>query len=212
MPPGGPVEMLRQFLIPYYPGGGFKFMDIEFDMGTTVKQKEYATKALHLAATIEQEYRNVLVVITDHTDQDSGDLFIGETRGKPIAGEVYEFMTCLLSPFERAIRGGTLVMLACGSIVRQTASFEALQDAVVRFGFSASIAFDAEHLQLAVTSSFLLNIIEATLIEGHDIRAAFPEALGYSYRLGMHSNVLLLTCDQDSPRIVTKDEDGQLAY
>ncbi|KAF9239172.1 hypothetical protein BU15DRAFT_74861 [Melanogaster broomeanus] len=194
IPLAGPMNMLSDFLEQYFPSGdGLTVIDVEFELGTAVKRKAYLQVASKTALQVQEaNARNVLFTISNHTDQDTGDLFLGELRRRNVAATVTEFMHCLLAPFALQTRGAMLYMLACGSIVSKTESWEALCD-MVSYGFSAAIAFDALRLQPLVTWPFLVHLTEAVFIEGHAIDDAVPHALAQSTRLGQHSGVYIMT-------------------
>jgi hypothetical protein len=80
---GSPVDIIHQFLAPYFPYGGLRKLDVVFDLGTPFKVKGYNEKCMELAKdVIEQDYyKSVCIVITTHTDDDRGDPFIGRKQG-----------------------------------------------------------------------------------------------------------------------------------
>ncbi|KAF9234635.1 hypothetical protein BU15DRAFT_65557 [Melanogaster broomeanus] len=94
IPLAGPMNMLSDFLEQYFPSGdGLTMIDLKFDLGTAVKRKAYLQVASKTALQVQEaNARNVLFTISNHTDQDTGDLFLGELRrrnvlkvGKPCA-------------------------------------------------------------------------------------------------------------------------------
>ncbi|KIO04936.1 hypothetical protein M404DRAFT_1000413 [Pisolithus tinctorius Marx 270] len=182
IPAGGPVEMATQVLAPYFPNGGFRFIDLPFNIGTKT--------------------------LMDHSDNSCGDLFFGATPGgKNKASLPSECLDALLSPFDNILHGGLFVLLACGLVVRNEECFVSLQDAVVRHRFSSTIAFDAERLQTILTSNLIMGVVERMFIEGYPVQMAMSEALGESSRLRYHSNVYLLTLaytDTTSRLTITK--------
>ncbi|KAI6032144.1 hypothetical protein BKA83DRAFT_4122532 [Pisolithus microcarpus] len=120
-------------------------------------------------------FKNVMVSLTDHSDNSCRDLFIGKTTGKEDQACVLsECLDILLSPFGDILHGGLFVLFVCGH------------------HFSSTIAFDAEHLQVILTSNLILGVVECTFIEGYPVRMAMPEALGESSQLGYHSSIYLL--------------------
>ncbi|KAF9232540.1 hypothetical protein BU15DRAFT_67363 [Melanogaster broomeanus] len=180
--------MLKEFLRPYFPdANGLNVFDLEFDLGTVAKRKQYVQLASAMAVKVRQaKAQNVLVTISNHTDEASGDLFLGELCHKNVAAT---FMNCLLSPFASETPGAMLYLLACGSIVQKSESFEALRNSVAR----SVLAFDAERLQPLLTWPFLVQVTEAVFIEGHSVEAAIPNALARSIRLGQHSGLRVMT-------------------
>ncbi|KAF9241130.1 hypothetical protein BU15DRAFT_61086 [Melanogaster broomeanus] len=173
IPAGGPVDILEEFLRPYYLHSG--------------------------------ELYTILFAISNHTDNDRGDLFLGEHRKKDISSTVDEVLNTLLGPFGTATNGALLYLLACGSMTRKPESFDALCNAIGRFAFSTSIAFDAERLQPLVAWPFLMLLTEAIVIEGHNATDAVPHALGNSHRLGKHSAVYLMTLAASLPTETSTD-------
>ncbi|KIK14297.1 hypothetical protein PISMIDRAFT_117281, partial [Pisolithus microcarpus 441] len=195
IPAGGPMDMVAEILKPYFPDGGFHFIDLPFDIGTKAKLNMYKRQVSCLVTKLHSvTFKNVMVALTDHSDNSRGDLFIGKTtRKEDQACVLSECLDILLSPFGDILHGGLFVLLACGSVIRNKASFTSLQDAIIRHRFSSTIAFDAERLQVVLTSNLILGVVERTFIEGYPVQMAMPEALGESSRLGYHSSVYLLT-------------------
>lgn len=88
-------------------------------------------------------------------------------------------------------------MIACGSIIHNDESFNALRDAIASFGIQAAVAFDAKRLQPLVTWPFLVVLTEAVFIEGHCVEEAVKHVLGHSNRLGPHSAVYIFTLGKE---------------
>ncbi|KIJ59404.1 hypothetical protein HYDPIDRAFT_33267 [Hydnomerulius pinastri MD-312] len=171
----------------YFPRGGLAVFDLEFDLGTPTKRKVYAAAASIIASNIKQANpKNIIVTISDHTDESSGDLFLGKEGCKDVA-----VMDVLLSPFKLQLPGGMLFILACGSIVRNTESYASLLDAIGRYNLFCAIMFDAARLQPIFTWPFLIHITEGVIIEGHCVEDVVEAALGTSRRLGRHTGVYL---------------------
>ncbi|KAI6142777.1 hypothetical protein BKA82DRAFT_25738 [Pisolithus tinctorius] len=114
IPAGGPVNMVTEVLAPYFPGGGFQFIDLEFDIATCAKLKKYNNRASHLMSKLSQfQFRNVIVGITDHSDTERGDLFIGKSsKGSYQALVPSECLSGLLSPFRSLLSGAMLFLFA----------------------------------------------------------------------------------------------------
>ncbi|KIK80061.1 hypothetical protein PAXRUDRAFT_65312, partial [Paxillus rubicundulus Ve08.2h10] len=175
----------------YHPNGGLTIMELAFDLGTVAKRKAYIQQASNVRSQIRAaNAENILVTISNHSEESTGDLFLGKQRQKDVAATTLE---CLLTPFAAEIEGAMLCLLACGWVIQYTENFDALRDAVGRFRFSSTIAFDAPRFQPFMTWPFLVRIIEATFVEGHAIEAAVPHALAYSGRLGQHTGVYIMT-------------------
>ncbi|KAF8833807.1 hypothetical protein BDN67DRAFT_985775 [Paxillus ammoniavirescens] len=130
---GGPMEMLRQFLLPYFPHGGLTCVELEFDLATATKKRRYLTKALKIALELsEHGFSDVLVMLNNHTDEVTGDFFLSHLRGSAVPMEVSPFMDTLLDPFRQILPGAILLLTACGSVVNKSDSFQALQGAVAQ--------------------------------------------------------------------------------
>ncbi|KAF8835103.1 hypothetical protein BDN67DRAFT_984842 [Paxillus ammoniavirescens] len=193
IPTGGPMQMIQQFLMPYFPHGGLTVVDLEFNLGTVAKRRAYAEAALRIVSSIEDvAATNVLLAITNHMDESSGNLFYGKCNSRQVAGKVGKVMDVLLTLFRKVLSGAILFLLICGSILREHASCVALQNTIGRFSISSTIVFDVPRLQPIITVPFLINITESVIIKGHEIQDVVPEALGHSCCLGMHAGVLLM--------------------
>ncbi|KIJ62745.1 hypothetical protein HYDPIDRAFT_30335 [Hydnomerulius pinastri MD-312] len=96
IPPGGPVNILEEFLRPYHlHSGELQVFDVEFNLSTAAKRNAYARAASTISSQIHGSVDNTLITISNHTDEDSGDLFLGKLRNKDVAGAVDE---TLLAP------------------------------------------------------------------------------------------------------------------
>ncbi|KIJ14152.1 hypothetical protein PAXINDRAFT_156256 [Paxillus involutus ATCC 200175] len=164
-----PVSMIHNFLLPYFPHGGLEFVEIEFDLGSDEGIKAFAASAHRLVTELAaSQFERVLVAVTNHTDNNSGDFFLGldVLKGIDIAASVNELLYTLWTPFEGLLRGTILYLFACGSIHCEKESSLALHQSLARFWFSHAIAFDAPHLQPAITSHFLLGLTELPSLLG----------------------------------------------
>ena len=61
----------------YFPSGGLDVWDVPFEFGMAEAAEEYACHAESLMSNCKVEYEHVVWVLTDHSDEDTGDLFIG---------------------------------------------------------------------------------------------------------------------------------------
>ncbi|KAG1839602.1 hypothetical protein C8R48DRAFT_782046 [Suillus tomentosus] len=198
---GSPVDIIHQFLAPYFPYGGLRKLDVVFDLGTSSKVKGYNEQCMELAKdVVEQDhYKSVCIVITTHTDDDRGDPFIGRKKGDKsgyVSASVPEFLNVLFKPWQDAItraKDTTMFFMGCGAIVNNTESFRDLRLSVLNSKLSSAIAFTAPHFQPSFTCHLVVAFAEHVLIEGFPLREAFPEILGHSYRLGMHTDIILMT-------------------
>lgn len=75
--------------------------------------------------------------------------------------------------------------------------------AIFRFGFSASIAFDARRFHPSTAWSFLITLTEQVVLQGHPCADAVPIALGKSNNLNRHSGIYVLLPSLDRKFINT---------
>ncbi|KAJ8597852.1 hypothetical protein M405DRAFT_211 [Rhizopogon salebrosus TDB-379] len=194
---GNPMDIMHSCLTPYFPRGGLRMLNVVFDLGTLHKIKDYSALYTKLANDIIKEnYQIVCIAITTHTDDERGDPFLGCNRGSSVAASVPDFFDRLLSPWRDVIRcaqDATLFLLCCGAIVNRPEAFRDLRASVDTHGLSYVVAFTALHFQPSFLCHFLTAYAELIIIERFTIREAFPEILGQSYRIGMHTDVILLT-------------------
>jgi hypothetical protein len=75
---GGCFELVSDFLRPYFPNGGFDFRTVSFNIGNDSRIAKYEEQASAIVRTLlDSNYARVVVAITNHTDNDHGDPFIG---------------------------------------------------------------------------------------------------------------------------------------
>ncbi|KAF8430923.1 hypothetical protein L210DRAFT_933603 [Boletus edulis BED1] len=73
----------------------------------------------------------VVVVVTNHTDEDSGDMFLGpDETGKGHAATVDQFFNILWAPFRELLDGAIVYFASCGSLVSQKDSLTMLKASV----------------------------------------------------------------------------------
>lgn len=89
---GSPFLLAHNFYRPYFPQGGIEFCEVEFDVATGAKSAIYQrTAAKHIRELLNQRsWARVVVGITNHTDNETGDPFAGYLEGKYISGEVQD--------------------------------------------------------------------------------------------------------------------------
>ena len=68
--------IIHQSMVDYFPNGGLDIIDIPFEFGTVEATAEYALRAERLMQELEMEYDRVVLILTDHSDKDTGDLHI----------------------------------------------------------------------------------------------------------------------------------------
>lgn len=108
-------------------------------------------------------------------------------------------MDVLLSPWQDIIRRAqetTLFFLCCGAIVNQHEAFADLRSSILSHGLSSAVAFTAAHFQPSFICHLITAYAELVIIERFALREAFPEILGQSYRMGMHTDIILLTTSE----------------
>ncbi|KAG2028766.1 hypothetical protein BDR03DRAFT_1019368 [Suillus americanus] len=197
---GGPFNLAYQFLAPYFPRGGITYQDMEFDIATAEKATAYQRKVDKLVRDLlkKHPWSRIVIGITNHTDNVTGDPFAGYNGEGYIAGAVDNFLAILLKPWQVLIDRADesyLWFFACGALVNNPTSFAALQQSLEHHRLSASIAFTAVRFQPAFTSHLLFAFVEQVLIERFPIRYAFPHMLGQSNKLGRHTDIVLMRRD-----------------
>lgn len=151
---GGCFELASEFLRPYFPSGGFEFRSIAFDIGNASKIDEYRLQATAIIQSLmSSNWARVVVAITNHTDNEHGDPFIGYEGNKKsyVSARVHSvsgiFLTnivfahltpkvldVLLSPWHPLIHGAVesyLWLFSCGALINNVTSFSGLQQAVI---------------------------------------------------------------------------------
>lgn len=85
-------DILEQSLTEYYPdnaNGQFKAVSVSFDIGTDRAEAEWPNLANTVCQELTNDYERVIVAITTHSDQDTGDLFLGlNEKGKEVAARI----------------------------------------------------------------------------------------------------------------------------
>ncbi|KAG2742625.1 hypothetical protein P692DRAFT_20749050 [Suillus brevipes Sb2] len=144
-------------------------------------------------------WSRVVFGISNHTDNSSGDPFVGYERKTYVATPVDDvsvfFLAIILGPWQVLIDKAPesfLWLFSCGALVNNAESFANLRVSVAHHGISATIAFNAIRFQPSFSAHLLLAFCELVLIQRVSIQQAFPDMLGQSYKLGRHSDVLLL--------------------
>ncbi|KAG2028726.1 hypothetical protein BDR03DRAFT_988237, partial [Suillus americanus] len=173
---------------------------MEFDIATAEKATAYQRKVDKLVRDLlkKHPWSRIVIGITNHTDNVTGDPFAGYNGEGYIAGAVDNFLAILLKPWQVLIDRADesyLWFFACGALVNNPTSFAALQQSLEHHRLSASIAFTAVRFQPAFTSHLLFAFVEQVLIERFPIRYAFPHMLGQSNKLGRHTDIVLMRRD-----------------
>ncbi|KAG0703424.1 hypothetical protein DFH29DRAFT_998563 [Suillus ampliporus] len=204
-------ELTADFLRPYFPSGGSEFCTVSFDVGSASKIDQYqlATSTI-VQSLMSSNWARVVVAITNHTDNEHGDPFVGYEGKKKksyVAARVDSVFDILLTPWHPLIHGAAesyLWLFSCGALINNLTSFACLQQAVIDHRMTATIGFNAVRFQPTFTTHLLLAFAELVIIERLPILTAFPDMLGQSYKLGRHSDVFLLMPDNSGSLAVTK--------
>ncbi|KIK31660.1 hypothetical protein CY34DRAFT_52227, partial [Suillus luteus UH-Slu-Lm8-n1] len=191
-------------LRPYFPRGGIAFQEIQFDIGTDSKIDKYESMVGKFVSclTAERRWTRIVFGISNHTDNNNGDPFIGY----PARKKTY-FLDVILTPWQSLIgltAESYLWMLSCGSLINNAESFSYLQLSVLRHHISATVCFNAVRFQPATAAHLLLAFTELVLVERLPIRTAFPDMLGQSCKLGRHSGVYLILRKDATSLEITK--------
>ena len=94
-------DIIHSSLIRYFPYGSLQVFEVLFDFGTSCGWKGYGVLIKDLLVAHGSEIVHIMVVITNHTDDMCGDLFISQDSmmGEHVAATVEEvsfihFKTC----------------------------------------------------------------------------------------------------------------------
>ncbi|KAG2120157.1 hypothetical protein DEU56DRAFT_760917 [Suillus clintonianus] len=193
---GGPFDLMYRFLSPYFPRGGIAFHELVFDVGSKVKSDVYQVKVGELVRSLmaQRNWPRIVFAISNHTDDDLGDPFLGYERKKKlyVSGRVDGFLDIILTPWQpliRAAKDSYLWFLSCGALVNNEESFSSLQKAVLHHHITATICFNAIRFQPNFAAPLLLSFAELVLTECLPIREVFPDMLMQSYKLGRHTDI-----------------------
>ncbi|KAG1764498.1 hypothetical protein EV702DRAFT_1051327 [Suillus placidus] len=203
-----PFLFAHSFLQPYFTSGGCEYHEIAYDIISDVHAYRKAVHQTLKALKNSFVWERVVVAISTHTDNDEGDPFAGYSYDgnlKCYGGTATDdFLDIVLSPWQSLLDHGDesyLWLFCCGSIVNNSNSFAVLQRAVVRHKLSATIAFTARRFQPSFASHLLLAFTEQVVVEHCPIQLAFGDMLAQSYKLGRHTDVILLTTLEASLQI-----------
>ncbi|KAG1879941.1 uncharacterized protein F5891DRAFT_991496, partial [Suillus fuscotomentosus] len=197
---GGPFKLAYQFIQPYFPRGGLRYQEVSFDIATPQKLTEYLKDASRMVQDLRKQriWPRIVIAITNHTDNDSGDPFAGYVNGKYISAAIDEFLTVILKPWKQLISDAGesfLWFFCCGALINNVDSFNLLRKSILSHRISASVAFTARRFQPNFACHLLLAFVELVLIECVSITYAFPHMLGQSNKLGRHTDIILMLTD-----------------
>jgi hypothetical protein len=81
-------NIINEVLAEYYPKGGLQVVDIPFNISSLEDLDEWNSGADQIVAGLS-EWHHVVVIITDHSHPENGDLWLGvDEEGEPGAGAV----------------------------------------------------------------------------------------------------------------------------
>ena len=72
------MRIIQQSLANYFPSSGLDIISVEFVFGVAEAAEEYALHAKRVTQEFNIRYDHIVVVLTDHSDDNTGDLWIGE--------------------------------------------------------------------------------------------------------------------------------------
>ena len=83
------VAMIYTMLQDFFPTGGFRLISVPFSLRTTEAIVDWPTVVGRHLKTLTLSYQQVVVVVTNHTDEDTGNMFLGpDETGKGHAAAV----------------------------------------------------------------------------------------------------------------------------
>ncbi|KAI6098649.1 hypothetical protein EDD16DRAFT_1527148 [Pisolithus croceorrhizus] len=190
--PGHPqVNVLDSYFQPYFPKKSYHFSHLPFNLATEESLLTYERAAMDLTHSLSS-FSRVVLLLTTHSDEERGDLFAGHLDDKPVAFKVSECLQVLFNPLTKIVQGADIIFYVCGSIVTVKHSFNDLKEAAHKFKPRSMILFDAQHLQLASTTPYLLSLLDSTIVQGFDVFQAAKFALNDCALLGRHSNIIIM--------------------
>ena len=146
--------LLDHGLREYFSPTGLNVLQIPFDLGLDSKVDKWpALVSSSLGLLPRWTYDHVVFLITNHTDEDTGDLFVGTDENlKEFSAPVdqvsllvvvlrtllilLKVLNTLLEPFGSLVPGSLVYLLACGSIVANKESFSLLYQTLKWYGFA----------------------------------------------------------------------------
>ncbi|KAI5998657.1 hypothetical protein EDD15DRAFT_2194011 [Pisolithus albus] len=185
------VHLHLDGLQPYFPKGSYHFSHLAFNLTTQESLLAYEKETMDLTHFLSSFSRVVLFLTC--SDEERGDLFSGQIDGKPVASKVSEVqcLQLLFNPLTRIVRGADIIFNVCGSVVTVQESFNDLKEVAHKFMPRSMILFDAQHLQLASTTPYLLSLLDSIIVQGFDVSQAAKFALNDCALLGRHSNIFI---------------------
>ncbi|KAF8120090.1 hypothetical protein EV363DRAFT_1303696 [Boletus edulis] len=125
--------LLDHYLCDYFTPNGLDIISIPFNLGTADKIDNWPVYISLVLDGLCSTYHHVIFIITNHTDEDSDDLFLDKNKcNKEFLASVDEFLEVLLEPFCHHLPSSVAYFLACSSIVGNKDSFFLLCQTVRR--------------------------------------------------------------------------------
>ncbi|KAI9458301.1 hypothetical protein HD554DRAFT_2177402 [Boletus coccyginus] len=185
----------------YFSPTGLDVLQISFDLGSDSKVNNWPALVSSLLGLLpRQTYDHVVFVITNHTDEYTGDLFMGKDENlKEFSAPIDQVLDTLLEPFGRLVPGSLVYLLACGSIVANKESFSLLCQTLKSLNVRHALAFDATHLVTSHAAGLLMKLSRNMLVHQIGFTAALEHLLQNESELGMHTRVVYIT-----PNVVTR--------
>ncbi|KAG9310731.1 hypothetical protein JVU11DRAFT_9335 [Chiua virens] len=193
----GLSQLIEISLRQYFPRAGLDCLTLPFDVGADAAMDLWPINVACHLRPLASSYDKVVFLVTNHTDADTGDLFLGrDENGVEQAAEVDQFLNSVLGPFAPYLGGSTLYFVSCGSMVNNKDSSLKLRTAIQSFNIQHVLAFDAAHLQAVTVSELLIRLTLGTVIMGHEFVKCLESNLQEMGDLGRHSSILHFHQDQ----------------
>ena len=107
------VAMIYAALQNYFPTGGFHLISIPFNLSTDNAIVDWPTVLGRCLKSISSSYQEVVIVVMNHTDEDTGDMFLdADETGKGHAAEVDQ--VCFVSCFSILLINWISSSMFCG--------------------------------------------------------------------------------------------------
>ncbi|KAI6006353.1 hypothetical protein F5J12DRAFT_783105 [Pisolithus orientalis] len=200
-----PVHIIQSMIQGYFKQEGtYNFAQLPYDLGTQESRAAYETAAEVLSSFLAP-YARVVLFITTHSEEQSGDLSAGSRDGQVFVSKVFEVLEALLTPLSKVVEGGDLIFLVCGYLVKHQESFQDLKSAMNHFKPGSMLLFDADRLLLVNTIPFLMSVLDLTIIQGfQQMDKTVKAALKDCGVLGRHSNIILMFWGSQGGRVLVE--------
>ena len=138
-------------MVDYFSNSGLDVVNIPFKFGMAEAMTEYALHAQRLMQELKTGYDCIILILTDHSDEDTGDLFIGPDESGIVTSapvdnvsdwtyvffllwrwHYIQFFHELLTPFQEVVHGSMMYITACGSIVNNEESFNRMRSTIAK--------------------------------------------------------------------------------